>query len=92
MNGKIILFCKGADTVIKERLDPKSIALFDDTEEHLNVLNLSRRLGPENKVKFFFKEICRRSLKDVVFGLERNIREGIRNMENKISRSEVNKF
>ncbi len=40
MDNKIILFCKGADTVIKERLDPNSVNLFDDTEEHLNVLAL----------------------------------------------------
>ena len=37
VDNKIILFCKGADTVIKERLDPSNLALFEDSEEHLNV-------------------------------------------------------
>ncbi len=37
MDDKIILFCKGADNVIKERLDPKSVELFEESEEHLNV-------------------------------------------------------
>jgi phospholipid-translocating ATPase len=34
---KIVLYCKGADTVIKERLDPSSIDAFEKSEEHLNV-------------------------------------------------------
>lgn len=61
MDGKIILFCKGADSVIKERLDPSSCALFAETEEHLTV-------GSLKKMKFYFlnflcavffsKEIC----------------------------------
>jgi phospholipid-translocating ATPase len=35
MNAKIVLFCKGADSVIKERLDPSSVDLFEKTEVHL---------------------------------------------------------
>lgn len=34
--GKIILFCKGADTIIKERLTPKSVSTFTKEEDHLN--------------------------------------------------------
>jgi phospholipid-translocating ATPase len=36
MDGKIVLFCKGADTIIKERLTPEHLALFESSEEHLN--------------------------------------------------------
>lgn len=36
IDGKIILYCKGADTVIKERLSSHSINLFETSEEHLN--------------------------------------------------------
>ena len=35
-SGRIVLFCKGADTVIKERLDKQSVLLFERSEEHLN--------------------------------------------------------
>lgn len=36
IDGKIVLFCKGADTIIKERLTPECIGLFEASEEHLN--------------------------------------------------------
>lgn len=36
LDGKIVLFCKGADTIIKERLTPKCMDLFEVSEEHLN--------------------------------------------------------
>jgi phospholipid-translocating ATPase len=36
MDGKIILFCKGADTIIKERLAPECGSLFEISEDHLN--------------------------------------------------------
>jgi phospholipid-transporting ATPase len=58
MDNKIILFCKGADTVIKERLDPNSVNLFDDTEEHLNVLAL-KVIWKKNvdKLNFFLNHL-----------------------------------
>lgn len=34
--GGLVLFCKGADTVIKERLAKQELLLFDHSEEHLN--------------------------------------------------------
>ena len=36
LENKILLFCKGADTVIKELLSPISLTLFEKSEEHLN--------------------------------------------------------
>ncbi|RNA03344.1 phospholipid-transporting ATPase ID-like, partial [Brachionus plicatilis] len=36
LDNKIVLFCKGADTVIRERLAPHSLQLFESSEEHLN--------------------------------------------------------
>lgn len=36
IDGKIVLFCKGADTIIKERLAPSCLGLFETSEEHLN--------------------------------------------------------
>lgn len=38
-NGKIILYCKGADSKIKERLDPSEKEMMTTTDEHLNVKN-----------------------------------------------------
>ncbi len=35
--GKIILFCKGADSKIKERLDPSEKNMMAETDDHLNV-------------------------------------------------------
>ena len=42
---KIVLFCKGADTMIKERLTPDSLNEFESSEDHLNVF-----------VKFFLSQ------------------------------------
>jgi len=36
-NGKITLYCKGADSKIKERLDPSEKNIMAETDEHLNV-------------------------------------------------------
>jgi phospholipid-translocating ATPase len=36
IEGKIVLFCKGADTIIKERLCEKHFESFERSEEHLN--------------------------------------------------------
>lgn len=36
-DGRIILFCKGADSKIKERLDPSEKTIMSQTDEHLNV-------------------------------------------------------
>lgn len=36
-DGKIVLYCKGADSKIKERLDPSEKEMMDQTDEHLNV-------------------------------------------------------
>ena len=36
-NGKITLYCKGADSKIKERLDPSEKQIMAQTDEHLNV-------------------------------------------------------
>jgi phospholipid-translocating ATPase len=36
VEGRIVLFCKGADTVIKERLTKASLELFEEGEDHLN--------------------------------------------------------
>ena len=38
-NGKLRLYCKGADNVIYERLKPGDIELKRETQEHLNVRN-----------------------------------------------------
>lgn len=35
--GKLTLFCKGADTIIYERLHPSCRGLMDVTSDHLNV-------------------------------------------------------
>ena len=35
---KIVLFCKGADTMIKERLTADSLNEFESSEDHLNVI------------------------------------------------------
>ncbi len=37
IEGRCVLYCKGADTVIKERLSADSVAEFSESEEHLNV-------------------------------------------------------
>lgn len=37
--GKLSLFCKGADTIIYERLHQSCSKLMDVTTEHLNVRN-----------------------------------------------------
>ena len=50
VDNKIILYCKGADTVIKERLEAKSQELFLKTEDHLNV----RKHLTENELPFNF--------------------------------------
>lgn len=39
--GKLSLFCKGADTIIYERLHQSCNKLMDVTTEHLNVRNIS---------------------------------------------------
>lgn len=39
--GKLSLFCKGADTIIYERLHQSCDKLMDVTTEHLNVRNIS---------------------------------------------------
>ena len=39
--GKIILYCKGADSKIKERLDPSEKTIMTQTDEHLNVIDRS---------------------------------------------------
>lgn len=36
-DGKIILYCKGADSKIKERLDASEKESMAETDEHLNV-------------------------------------------------------
>jgi phospholipid-translocating ATPase len=36
IDGEIVLFCKGADTIIKERLAASSLQLFESSEDHLN--------------------------------------------------------
>lgn len=37
IDGKIVLYCKGADTIIKERLAPEHLSDFAINEDHLNV-------------------------------------------------------
>lgn len=41
VDGKILLYCKGADTVIKERLTDESLREFETNEDHLNVSFIS---------------------------------------------------
>jgi phospholipid-translocating ATPase len=36
IGNKIVLYCKGADTIIKERLSPECLSLFEVCEDHLN--------------------------------------------------------
>lgn len=36
IDGKIVLFCKGADTIIKERLSAACLPVFETGEDHLN--------------------------------------------------------
>ncbi len=45
-DGKIVLYCKGADSKIKERLDSSEKEIMEETDEHLNV----------KKKEFFFYE------------------------------------
>jgi magnesium-transporting ATPase (P-type) len=37
-DGKIVLYCKGADSKIKERLDSSEKDMMGQTDEHLNVI------------------------------------------------------
>lgn len=46
--GKLTLYCKGADTIIYERLHPSCDKLKEVTTGHLNV---SDALGPERCLK-----------------------------------------
>jgi phospholipid-translocating ATPase len=36
-DGKIVLYCKGADSKIKERLDSSEKEIMEETDEHSNV-------------------------------------------------------
>lgn len=36
-HGRIILYCKGADTMIKERLDPSENEIIEITDRYLHV-------------------------------------------------------
>jgi phospholipid-translocating ATPase len=36
-DGQIVLYCKGADSKIKERLDSSEKEIMNQTDEHLNV-------------------------------------------------------
>ena len=36
-DGKIVLYCKGADSKVKERLDSSEKEMMAQTDEHLNV-------------------------------------------------------
>lgn len=42
--GKLSLYCKGADTIIYERLHPSCSKLMEVTTEHLNVSQHQRAL------------------------------------------------
>jgi len=56
VDGRCVLYCKGADTVIKERLAQDSLLEFRETEEHLNVSeNTSNR-------SFFDFEYCHHNI------------------------------
>ena len=41
--GRIILYCKGADTLIYERLREDQQVLMDETNEHMDVSNLENK-------------------------------------------------
>lgn len=53
-DGKIILYCKGADSKIKERLDPSEKKIMAETDEHLNVKIES---GNFLLIEFFFRNL-----------------------------------
>lgn len=64
IDGKIILFCKGADTIIKERLRPDEMEKFATSEDHLNkfaedalrTLCLAWKEIPEDEYKTWAEE------------------------------------
>jgi len=39
-DGKIVLYCKGADSKVKERLNSSEKDIMTATDEHLNVKNI----------------------------------------------------
>lgn len=63
-NNKIILYCKGADNVIYDRLNSSQLDIKNRTQEHLNVSPFSQLLffSLKTKEKFSFVqslvEIC----------------------------------
>ena len=48
-DGKITLFCKGADSKIKERLDDSEKEIMTQTDEHLNVSEIKTQRVIENE-------------------------------------------
>lgn len=60
-NNKIILYCKGADNVIYDRLGSNQTDVKARTQEHLNVMALIQYITAlqSNLPKFIsFSEIC----------------------------------
>lgn len=52
--GRLTLFCKGADTIIFERLNPSCNKLKEVTTEHLNVSEAVGALGAFIQTQFGF--------------------------------------
>jgi len=71
-DGGIKLYCKGADTVILERLGPNQ-PYTDRTLAHLEVSGALKTL----RVLTCFTGICNRGTQDTMYRLSRRFRRGI---------------
>lgn len=67
-DGKLRLYCKGADNVIYERLKAGSEEIKNKTQEHLNVKIHTKLPIIQFLIVYFFLEIRRRRSSHVVFG------------------------
>ena len=86
-HGKIILYCKGADTVIRERLDPSENDLMAITDDHLHVGPIERI----DKSCLFLSSIesGEGRIAYTLFGLEGTEGERLSDVGNEIERGDV---
>lgn len=58
-NNRIVLYCKGADNVIYDRLGSNQMDIKTRTQEHLNVKTIIHQSFNVEVIKhFWFLEIC----------------------------------
>ena len=86
-HGHIILYCKGADTVIRERLDSSETDLMAITDDHLHV----GRMGLIDKSRLCpsLLECGEGRIAHAVFGLEGIEGDRLSAVGNEIERSNV---